>query len=94
MGHAIDYFLGKYKGVERISYAMQGNYLVDVAGFKSSYGQKAMDYVEKHVSKYAKSNPKELFAECFSEYVTAQHPRDTALWYGQQIETALKGWSE
>lgn len=92
MGHAIDFYVGEYKGVERISYGMQSGYLCDVVGFKSAYGNKAYEYIEKQVSKYARSNQKELFAECFSEYMTSPHPRDMAKWYGEQTELALKEW--
>ena len=94
MGHAIDYFIGNYKDVERISYGMVHDYLTGVAGLKSAYGNKAREYIKENVSRYADTNPKELFAECFSEYLTSQHPRDMAKWYGEKTEAEYKEWLE
>ena len=94
MGHTIDFLVGEKKGVERISYAMQYDYLCDVAGFKSPYSPKAQDYVAEHVSRYAQTNQKELFAECFSEYLTSPRPREMAKWYGKRAEQEIREWLE
>lgn len=91
MGHAVDYFVGKKKGVERISYTMQYEYLVEVVGLKSEYSKTAIDYIATHVSNYGKTNQKELFAECFSEYLTSPHPREMATWYGERTKREIKG---
>ena len=90
MGHAIDFYVGEKKGVERISYAMQHEYLTKEAGFKSADSQKAQEYIVRNVSKYANTNPKELLAECFSEYITSIHPREMAKWYGKRIDKEIK----
>ena len=90
MGHAIDFYVGEKKGVERISYAMQHEYLTKEAGFKSADSQKAQEYIVRNVSKYANTNPKELLAECFSEYITSVHPREMAKWYGERIDKEIK----
>ena len=90
MGHAIDFFVGEKKGVDRISHAMQFEYLTQETGLKSAYGKAADAYILTNVSKYAKKNQKELFAECFSEYVTSVRPRDMAKWYGERIEKKIR----
>ncbi len=90
MGHAIDFWVGEKKGVDRISYAMQQEYLTQEAGFKSDNSKKAQEYIVRNVSKYANTNPKELLAECFSEYITSIHPREMAKWYGKRIDKEIK----
>ena len=94
MGHAIDYSIGRDKGVDRIAYSMQYEYLQEVVGLRSAYSNEAMEYVRQNISKYATTNQKELFAECFSEWITSVSPRDAAKWYGEQIEKEYQRWGK
>lgn len=92
MGHAIDYYIGRDKKVDRISYSMQYEYLKETVGLRSAFSEEAMEYVKWNVSRYATTNQKELLAECFSEWMTSVNPRDAAKWYGERIEEEYRRW--
>ena len=46
------------------------------------------EFISSHVSEYAATNEREFFAECFSELVTSEHPREAALALGEILERA------
>lgn len=46
------------------------------------------EFISSHVSEYAATNEREFFAECFSELMTSQHPREAALALGEILERA------
>ncbi len=45
-------------------------------------------FIEEHVSGYAATNEREFLAECFSELVTSEHPREAAQELGKILEIA------
>lgn len=47
---------------------------------------KGSEAISQYVSKYATSNPKEWFAECFAEYITSSDPRIVASEFGKELE--------
>lgn len=94
MGHAIDYYIGRDKKVDRIAYSLQYEYLKETVGLRSAYSEEAMEYVRQNISRYAATNQKELFAECFSEWMTSVNPRDAAKWYGERIEEEYQRWKK
>lgn len=49
---------------------------------------KRKEFISAHVSEYAATNEREFFAECFSELITSQHPREAALALGEILEKA------
>lgn len=62
--------------------------------------QREKEFIAKHVSGYATGfdsdgnvladyPEREFFAECFSEYVTSDNPREAEKIFGEIIETAL-----
>ena len=83
-GHAID---KQISGNNALASGMYyGDFLKDVAGFKSSMSKGVSDYVKENVSRYADVSPIECFAECFNEYVCSSKPREMASWYGEKID--------
>lgn len=46
------------------------------------------EFISSHVSGYAATNEREFFAECFSELITSEHPREAALALGEILERA------
>ena len=44
------------------------------------------EFITKHVSEYAATNEKEFFAECYSEYMTSENPREAAMIFGEILE--------
>ena len=46
------------------------------------------EFISDHVSEYATTNEREFFAECFSELLTSEHPREAALALGEILERA------
>ena len=83
-GHAIDQRLSGKNALASGTY--YGDFLRDVAGFKSSMSKGVSDYIREHVSRYADVSPIECFAECFNEYVCSSKPREMASWYGKRID--------
>lgn len=83
-GHAIDQQISGKNALASGTY--YGEFLHDVAGFKSSMSKGVSDYIRGHVSRYADVSPIECFAECFNEYVCSSKPREMASWYGKRID--------
>ncbi len=83
-GHAIDQQISGKNALASGTY--YGEFLHDVAGFKSSMSKGVSEYVREHVSRYADVSPIECFAECFNEYVCSSKPREMASWYGKRID--------
>lgn len=49
------------------------------------------EFISKHISDYANENEREFFAECFSEYMTSDSPREAARIFGEIFERELGG---
>ena len=47
------------------------------------------EFIKEKVSGYAAENEKEFFAECFSEYIMSDNPREAAQIFGKIVEEAL-----
>lgn len=44
------------------------------------------EFITNHISEYAATNEREFFAECYSEYMTSENPREAARIFGEILE--------
>lgn len=90
LGHAMDDFLS----VNRHLFGVNGKTKTDFVSHKirakilRNSGIKLGD-IRKEVSEYATTNPKEWFAEVFSEYMTSENPRRCASAFGKWLEEIM-----
>lgn len=78
--------LGYNKDMEdavRSIYMNQGYSAEDVENFVLKEKKK---FITTHISEYAAENHREFFAECYSEYMTSENPREAATIFGEILE--------
>lgn len=89
LGHALDDWITHTKGIT----SRNGKYFSQ--DFMKSVLREAgltMKDIDKNVlSTYGAKNTAECFAECFSEYMTSENPRELATIFGRRLDEFMEG---